>query len=330
MMRLERRSAAREAGDVSAAHATRPQCVLCDGAPGHNSAHEVFRAAYEGSPMSLHAPDPSAIHPLLVTTQWLADHLDDPELVLIDAGEAVAYRRAHIRGAAGLPHPYLKGQSNDLLVMPPDEFSTLARRLGVSSDSQVLLYDDNASLHAARVWWVFQLYGHDRVRVVDGGLNAWLEEGRPLTSAPVRRSEGTFEARERVEERCSLADVQTSLASSRQIWDARSDAEWTGTERRENLRAGHVPGAHHLEWIRVMQGPPYRRFRPLPEIRGVLEGAGLDPDAATVTYCQSGIRAAFATFVLRLLGNEAARAYDGSMAEWANRDDTPLTTEAAG
>ncbi len=279
--------------------------------------------------MSLHAPDPMAIHPLLVTTQWLADHLDDPELMLIDAGESVAYRRAHIRGAAGLPHPYLKGHTNDLLVMPPEEFAALVRRLGVSSDGEVILYDDNASLHAARLWWVFQLYGHDRVRVVDGGLNAWLEEGRPLTSAPARRPEGTFEARERSIERCSAADVQAALIAGKQIWDARSDAEWTGTESRENRRAGHVPGAHHLEWIRVMQGPPYRRFRSLPEIRGILEAAGVDPDAPTVTYCQSGIRAAFATFVLRLLGNEAAQAYDGSMAEWANRDDTPLVTGSA-
>jgi thiosulfate/3-mercaptopyruvate sulfurtransferase len=279
--------------------------------------------------MSVQLPDPAAAHPLLVTTQWLADHLEDPGLVLIDAGEAVAYRRAHIRGAAGLPHPYLKGRANDLLVMPPEEFSALARRLGISSDSEVIVYDDNASLHAARVWWVFWLYGHERVRVVDGGLNAWLEEGRPLTSAPARRPEGTFQAHERAGECLSLADVRAALDSGSQIWDARSEAEWAGTESRENRRAGHLPGAQHLEWFRVMQGPPYRRFRPPAEIRGILEGAGLDPSAATVTYCQSGIRAAFATFVLRLLGNDGGRPYDGSMAEWANRDDTPLTTAVA-
>jgi len=276
--------------------------------------------------MTLDSVDPSASHPLLVTTQWLADHLDDPGLVLLDAGESVAYRRAHIRGAGGLPHPYLKGATNGRLVMHPDEFTALTRRLGVSSDSEVIVYDDNASLHAARVWWVFQLYGHDRVRVVDGGLNAWLEEGRPLTSAPARRPEGTFEARERAGTRCSLEDVRAALDGGTQIWDARSEGEWTGAESRENQRVGHVPGARHLEWIRVMQGPPYRRFRPLAEIRGILEASGIDADAATVTYCQSGIRAAFATFVLRLLGNEGARAYDGSMAEWANREDTPLTT----
>lgn len=278
--------------------------------------------------MVLGDPDPMAQHPLLVTTQWLSDHLEDPALVLIDAGEAVAYRRAHIRGAAGLPHPYLKSTAAELYVMPAQEFEPLARRLGVSSNSEVILYDDNASLHAARAWWVFTLYGHERVRVVDGGLNAWLEEGRPLTSAPARRATGDFTAVEHVEAQCTLDDVRAAVADGRQIWDARSDDEWSGAEQRENARAGHVPGAHRLEWIRVMQGPPYRRFRPFEEIRAILAAAGLDPGAPTVTYCQAGIRAAFAAFVLRLLGNERARAYDGSMAEWANRQDTPLSLEA--
>ncbi|PKN83107.1 MAG: hypothetical protein CVU47_00430 [Chloroflexi bacterium HGW-Chloroflexi-9] len=277
--------------------------------------------------MSLQSADPTAQHPLLVTTQWLADHLDDPDLVLVDAGEAVAYRRAHIRGAAAPSHPYLKGQADDLFVMPPDEFAALARRLGISADSEVIVYDDNASLHAARVWWALHLYGHDHVRVVDGGFNTWLEEGRPLTSAPPRRHEGTFEPRERAHERCSLDDLQAALHSGAQIWDARSSGEWNGTELRENRRGGHVPGARHVEWIRVMEGPPYRRFRPLTEVRSILSEAGIDPVAATITYCQSGIRASFAALVLRLLGNDAARAYDGSMAEWANRDDTPLTTQ---
>lgn len=278
--------------------------------------------------MTLQAPDPASQHPLLVTTQWLADHLEDPGLVLIDAGEAVAYRRAHIRGAAGLPHPYLKGQADELFVMPPEQFEALARRLGVSAASEVVIYDDNASLHAARVWWVFELYGHRHVRVVDGGLNAWLEEGRPLTSAPARRPEGDFAARERPEMHCTLTDVRAAAESGQQIWDTRSSAEWAGTESRENARVGHVPGARHLEWIRLMEGPPYRRFRPLAEQRALLEAAGVVPEAATIAYCQSGVRAAFAAFVLRLLGNDQSHAYDGSMGEWANREDTPLVLDA--
>ena len=127
--------------------------------------------------------DPDAQHPLLVTTQWLAGQIDNPELVLIDCGEPVAYRRAHIPGAVSISHhPYLKGANDSKLVMEADEFEPLISRLGVSNDSEVVLYDDNSSLHAARVWWVLERFGHTNVRVVDGGFNAWLAEGRMLTS----------------------------------------------------------------------------------------------------------------------------------------------------
>jgi len=95
--------------------------------------------------------DPAAQSPLLVTTQWLADRLESPDFVLVDAGEAVAYRRVHIPGAVGVPHPYLKGRGSKL-VMPPEEFEPLVQHWGVSNDTPVIIYDDNASLHAARVW----------------------------------------------------------------------------------------------------------------------------------------------------------------------------------
>jgi len=234
--------------------------------------------------MTLGQPDPNAQHPLLVTTQWLAEHLDDPGLVLIDAGEAVAYRRGHIERAVGVPHPYLKGATSPLHVMTASEFETFARGIGVSNDSEVVIYDDNASLYSARVWWVFQRYGHTRARVVDGGLNAWIEEGRPITSAPARPSEGSFTATEHPEVVCSVDELKGLVGGETQIWDARTDGEWEGTNDRGNKRAGHVPGAKHLEWIRLMQGPPERRFRPLDEIRSMLHEAGINPEAVTVTY----------------------------------------------
>ena len=121
--------------------------------------------------------DPNAQSPMLVTTDWLAERIDNPDFVLIDAGEAVAYRRVHLPGAVGVPHPYLKGKGSKL-VMPPEQFEPLARRWGISNDTPVIIYDDNASLHAARVWWVFRYHGHRNVRVVDGGFNAFGEARR--------------------------------------------------------------------------------------------------------------------------------------------------------
>ena len=236
--------------------------------------------------MTIEGP-PEAQHPLLVTTTWLADSIDAPDFVLIDCGEPVAYRRAHIPGAVGIStNPYLKGEENSRLVMGAEEFERRARRLGVSNDTPVVLYDDNASLHAARVWWVFDLYGHTNVRVVDGGFNAWLEEGWPLTSQPASREPGSFTARVDDSCLCSIDELKASVegGAAPQLWDTRSDGEWSGEEDRGNQRAGHVPGAVHLEWMRLMEGPPARRFRPLSEIRQLLVDAGINPEAETVTY----------------------------------------------
>ena len=232
---------------------------------------------------------------LLTTTAWLADHLDGAgrDFALIDAGEAVAYRRAHIPGAVGLPHPYLKGAEQSRLVMTAGEFEALAGRLGVGNETPVVLYDDKASLHAARVWWVFEHFGHRDVRVVDGGLNAWLHEGRALTSEVPRPEPARFEARVDDAAHCLLEDlraiveagsVEARAGTGPQIWDTRSDGEWTGENDRGNERAGHVPGAKHLEWVTLMEGPPARRFRPLTEIRELIERAGIDPEAETVSY----------------------------------------------
>ena len=234
---------------------------------------------------------PEAQHPLLVTTTWLADSIDDnieqPDFVLIDCGEAVAYRRAHIPGAVGIgAHPYLKGAESPRHVMDAQEFQQHARGLGVSKDTPVVLYDDNASLHATRVWWVFDRYGHDNVRVVDGGFNAWLEEGWPLTSAPASPQPGDFTASLDESHSCALDELKAVVerGEALQIWDTRSDGEWSGEDDRGNQRAGRIPGALHLEWLRLMEGPPGRQFRPLAEMRRLLVDAGIDPEAETVSY----------------------------------------------
>lgn len=225
-------------------------------------------------------------HPLLVTTAWLADRIDRPDFVLIDCGEPVAYQRVHIPGAVSISHqPYLKGKDDPLLVMGPEEFEQLVRPLGVSNDSAVILYDDNASLYAARIWWVFDHFGHHDVRVLDGGLNAWLDEARPLTSERPHPAPGNVTARVDDSHLCRVDDLRELVdAGDVQIWDTRSDGEWTGTNARGNKRVGHVPGAKHLEWSDLMEGPPARRFRPLAEIRRTLVEAGINPEATTVTY----------------------------------------------
>ncbi|HJM75303.1 MAG TPA: rhodanese-like domain-containing protein [Dehalococcoidia bacterium] len=225
-------------------------------------------------------------HPLLVTTGWLAEQGDDFDFVLIDCGDPVAYRRAHIPGAVSISHdPYLKGNRSKL-VMDADEFEPLVRGLGVSNDTAVVLYDDNASLHAARVWWVFERLGHTNVRVVDGGFNAWLHEERPITSRAPRPTPGNFTATIHEGHTCTIDDLRAIVdgGGAAQIWDTRTDGERDGSNSRGNKRTGYVPGSIHLEWTNLFDGPPSRRFKPLDDIRKILVDAGLNPKAETVSY----------------------------------------------
>ena len=152
---------------------------------------------------------------LLVSTDWLGERLDRAgrDFVLVDAGDASAYRRVHLPGAMGLPHPYLKARNDDTHLMGPAEFETLARSLGISNDTPVIVYDDNASLHAARAWWVFEHFGHRDVRVVNGGFNAWLDEGRPLTSVIPRPTPGSFVARVDAFAACDLDQVRAAAST---------------------------------------------------------------------------------------------------------------------
>ncbi len=271
---------------------------------------------------------------LLAEPDWLIDHLDDPGVRIIDCAVLEAYRRAHIPGAVHLPvHYYIKeqgppGADHGTFVMPPAEFEALMGRLGVSNDTLVVTYDDNNALVAARLWWVLRYYGHTNARVLNGGWHRWLTEGRPITFHATRPAPATFVARPNPD---LIADAEYLKARigdpSCQVLDARTGEEWNGTNDRGNRRVGHVPGARHLEWLRFIETADTRRFLPAEEIERLLADAGFTRDRATITYCQGGIRAAHAAFAMALVGYDNVRVYDGSMRDWANRDDTPLVLE---
>lgn len=230
--------------------------------------------------------DSESPHPLLVTTEWLEQHLDSPNLVLIDCGAPDAYRRAHIPNAVSISHdPFLKGAENPKLVMQKGEFETLVRALGVSNNTSVIVYDDSPSMNAARAWWVFERFGHNDLRVLDGGISAWIAEGRLMTSRSTSHEPGTFTANLYESHHCRIEDVRSAIEDPNiQIWDTRSEGEWSGENSRGNERVGHIPGAIWLEWLKLLQEPPVGRFRPLDEIRQILVTAGIDPEAGTITY----------------------------------------------
>jgi thiosulfate/3-mercaptopyruvate sulfurtransferase len=272
-------------------------------------------------------------HPEIVAEpDWLAAHAHDADVRVIDCAVLEAYRRAHIPGAVHMPvHYYIKekdpaGSDHGVLVMPPGEFEELMSQLGVGPNTTVVSYDDNNGYIAARLWWVLRYYGHTKAKVLNGGWHRWLTEGRPVTFHATRAPRAQFKAAPAnadIYATCQLL-LEKYADSNWQVFDARTDAEWDGTNDRGNRRAGHVPGARHLEWVKFVTSDDQRRLRPAGEIQRLLDEAGFVRGKPTITYCQGGIRAAHAFFILHLMGYEGMRVYDGSMREWANRDDTPL------
>ena len=226
-------------------------------------------------------------HPeYLVDAQWVAAHLDDPNLVVLDGDVEAGYLRGHIPGAVLVPDNYAKDPDTGRVhILAPDKFARFCENLGIGDDTLVVTYDNNQSLYAARLWWCLNYYGHTNVKVLDGGWRAWVNGGHPVSFDRVAGKPGAaFTPQtdasimvqvDELKEACSLADAV--------IWDVRSDGEYTGANDRGNQRAGHVPGAVHLEWFNVMERDSHQ-FKPAAEIRQMLNDKGITPDKAVFAY----------------------------------------------
>jgi len=269
-------------------------------------------------------------HPeLLVEPDWVAEHAADPGVRIIDCATLEAYRRAHIPGAVHLPvHYYIKedgppGEDHGTFVMGQSAFEELMSTLGVGNDTTVVTYDDNNALVASRLWWVLRYYGHTNAKVLNGGWHRWLTENRPVTFHATRPPRAAFTATPEPSLIASADDLLAGHADAGcQVLDARTDGEWEGTNSRGNARSGRVPNARHLEWLKFVETADTRRFLPAEEMERLLQEAGITRNKPTITYCQGGIRAAHAAFAMTLLGYDRVRVYDGSMRDWANRDDS--------
>lgn len=268
---------------------------------------------------------------LLAEPDWVEEHANDPGVRIIDCGAGAAYRRAHIPGAVELTsNSFIKeesrpGEAHGTFVMGAEAFAALMGKLGVGPGTTVVTYDDDNGRVATRLWWVLQYYGHANAKVLNGGWHRWVTEGRRVTFRSTRPEAAQFTA---TPNPAVVADAESLMAAcsteGTQILDARADDEWAGTNSRGNKRSGRVPRANHLEWVRFVSRDDMRRFLPADELQKLVDEAGFTRDAPVITYCQGGIRAAHAAFVLALLGYDDVRVYDGSMQDWANREDTPL------
>lgn len=222
---------------------------------------------------------------ILIDTEWLAGHLQDANVCIVDCDNREAYRRVHIPGAITFRgHNYLKEKDGAPHIMGPAQFAETMGTLGIGDDTLVIAYDGFSGLYATRFWWTLNYYGHGRAKVLNGGWDAWLAEGRPLTNANTQRAAATFRSQPNEDLIAHWEYVRDSINhDGRVLLDVRSDAEWTGENARGTKRGGRVPSAVHLEWLNFCDSHT-KKFKPEAELRAMLAEVGVTPESEVVTY----------------------------------------------
>ena len=277
----------------------------------------------------------------LVSTEWLADHLKDPDLRVIDASwflptdsrdTKAEYDAAHIPGARFVDIDDLSDHRSDMphMVPPVEKFMSRMRALGIGDGHQVVVYDSAGIFSAPRVWWMFKLMGKADVAVLDGGLPKWLAEGRAVEDMPpvIRDRHMTVSRQNHM-----VKDVTQVAAASKlgdhAIIDARPAARFRGEapEPRPGLRAGHIPGARNVPYKDLLTEAG--TMKPAGELRMIFEAAGGDLKRPAITSCGSGVSAAILNLALEQIGVAHHALYDGSWAEWGMYDDLKIETGAA-
>ena len=268
---------------------------------------------------------------ILVTTEWLAEHIDDPNVVVVDTDDPSEYAEGHIPGASNPPDNYYKTSMDDRThIQGSEQFTATMSSLGVGDDSLVVAYDRTGGLYALRLMWALHYYRHTNVKMLDGGYQRWVADGRATTTdASEIGGSATFTPRE--PDRSIYAGMDDVLEAigddDATLLDVRTDGEWEGSNKRGGKRGGRVPGAIHLEWVNFHTGGDVPTLKTAAEIRALLRDQGVSTDRSVITYCQGGIRAAQAYWVLKLVGAKRVRNYDASWREWGNNEDVPVEAE---
>jgi thiosulfate/3-mercaptopyruvate sulfurtransferase len=271
--------------------------------------------------------------PVLATTDWLADHLNDESVAIAEADENPdLYDEGHIPGAVKLhwQDDLQDPVERDLVDKPT--FERLMGERGISNDTTVVLYGDKNNWFAAYAYWYLKIYGHEDVRLLDGGRQKWTDEGRELIAETPQPEQAGYSATERDESIRTYRDaVKEAIGEqTKALVDVRSPQEFTGDliappgyEQEGAQRAGHIPTAASIPWATAVRDDG--TFKSADELRELYESKGITPEKEVTAYCRIGERSAHTWFVLQeLLGYEKVKNYDGSWTEWGNLVDVPI------
>ena len=272
---------------------------------------------------------------VLVSTDWVAEHLNDPGVRLVESNEdPLLYASGHIPGAVEVDWTRDLNDPVRRDYLQRDGFEALMRRIGATKDTTLVFYGDKNNWWATYAYWVFQLFGHDKAKVMDGGRLKWVNEGRPTTKDVPTYPPTEYRAAERDDKRIRAFrdQVLKHVESERPLVDVRSPEEYSGERlhmpaypNEGALRGGHIPRAANIPWAKAVN-PDDGTFKTAEELRALYEtGAGLKADDDVVVYCRIGERSSHTWFVLtHLLGYRNVRNYDGSWTEWGNLVGVPI------
>jgi thiosulfate/3-mercaptopyruvate sulfurtransferase len=263
---------------------------------------------------------------LLVDTAWLAQHLNDPNVRVVDM-RARGYADGHIPDAVFLDNNWIRNPKAPPTFLPtPQEFEALMAKLGIANNTRVIAYDERGGIYAARLWWIMNHYGHSNVALLDGGWVKWTAEKRATSTATPVVAPAKFAVKPGTVKVASANDVKAAINNPKvKLIDARTQAEIEGKELRNIKRGGYIESSIPIYWEDTLDATT-KAFKPAAEIAKLYRDKGVTANDEVLVYCQVGMRASHDLFTLALIGHDLTKLanYYGAWEEWGNRDDTPI------